>query len=117
MVLVLMFIVLFLALLGVVYREVAGALRIESLHSVQVRRDQGSVPALARALALFETGLPPSNPYVCGVTVDTPGGPRAFTVTFATQDGVTWQVGSSPAADGETPPPMPDFFGTHPAGP
>ena len=96
MMLVLMFIVLFLALLGVVYREVAGALRIESLHSIEVQRDAGSVHALARALALLETGLPPANPYVCGVTIDTPDGPLAFTVTFATEDGVTWQVQSSP---------------------
>ena len=43
MALVLMFIVLFLAMLGVVCRELAGALRIESLHSLEVQRDKGSV--------------------------------------------------------------------------
>ena len=116
MMLVLMFIVLFLALLGVVYREVASALRIESLHSLQVRRDEGSVQAMARALALLDSGLPPANPYVCGVTIDTPGGPEALTVTFTTEDGVTWQVQSSPTAAGEAPPPMPGFFGGPAAG-
>jgi hypothetical protein len=114
MMLVLMFIVLFLALLGIVYREVAGAIRIESLHTIQVRRDAGSVHALARALALLETGLPPANPYVCGVTIDTPGRPLAFTVTFATEDGTTWQVQSSPTTGGEPPLPMPNFFGAPP---
>ena len=72
MVIVLMFIVLFLAMLGVVCRELAGALRVESLHAIEVQRDEGSIQALARALALLETGLPPTNPYVCGATIDTP---------------------------------------------
>jgi hypothetical protein len=115
MTLVLIFIVLFLALLGVVYRELAGTLRIESLHSLEVQRDTGSVHALARGLALLESGLPPTNPYACGVTIETPGGPLAFTVTFTTQDGVTWQVCSAPTAPGEAPPPMPGVFGTTPA--
>jgi hypothetical protein len=111
MVIVPMFIVLFLAMLGVVYREVAGALRIESLHSLQVSRDKGSVCALGRGLALLENGLPPTNPYECCATVNTPAGPRTFTVTFASVDGVTWQVSSSPASGGAASPPMPDYFG------
>ena len=114
MALVLMFVVLFLALLGVVYREVAAALRIESLHSIEVRRDEGSVQALAQGVALLESGLPPTNPYACGVTIDTPDGPMTFTVTFSSEDGTTWQVQSSPAAGGQTSLPMPASFGTHP---
>ena len=53
MMLVLVFIVLFLALLGVAYRQTAAALRIESVRSLQIQRDEGSIHALARALALL----------------------------------------------------------------
>ena len=111
MVIVPIFIVLFLAMLGVVYREVAGALRIESLHALQVSRDEGSICAMGRGLALLENGLPPTNPYVCCATIDTPAGPQIFTVTFASADGVNWQVSSSPTSGGATSPPMPVFFG------
>ena len=115
MVLVLMFIVLFLALLGVVYRDLSGSLRIESLHALEQRRDEGTIAALARALALLESGLPPANPYACSVTIDTSAGPQAFTVAFASEDGVTWQVQSSPTVAGQTAPPMPAYFGAPPA--
>ncbi len=61
-------------------------------------------------MALLETGYPPTNPYVCGVTIDTSTGPSAFTVTFVSQGGGNWSVNSAPTAADESPLPMPLVF-------
>jgi len=111
MVIVLVFILLFLSLWGVAYRQTAAALRAESVEVNRVERDEGSTQAVARGLALLETGLPPSNPYVCGITVTTPTGPRAFTVTFTPEGSNNWSVQAAPTAAGTSPPPMPSTFG------
>lgn len=66
---VLVFGVLFLVLLGVAYRQTASVLRVETVRVQQAQRDQGSVAAVALGLDLLETGLPPSDPYSCTVTV------------------------------------------------
>lgn len=110
MMLVLVFIVLFLTMLGVACRRTAAALRIESVRALQVQRDEGSLHALARGLALLETGLPPSDPYACGVVIDTSEGARSFTVTFTSEGGNNWSVTSSPTGAGEAPPAMPVVF-------
>jgi hypothetical protein len=110
MVLVIVFIVLFLAFLGVAYRQFGTALRVESVHSQQVQRDEGSLHALARALALLETGLPPTSPYSCGVTISTSRGPSVYTITFANEGSTNWSVRAAPRAPGDNPPPMPVTF-------
>ncbi len=115
MVIVVMFIVLFTALLGVVFRELAGALRVETLHTLEVQRDTGSVVALAQALALLQTGVPPASPYVCYTTVGTPPSSQNFIVTLSSEDGTTWTVQVSPPipAGGELPSlQMPATFST-----
>ena len=108
--LVFMFIVLLLAFLMVAYRGVASAVRIESARSAEVSRDEGSTQALAKAMALLETGLPPGNPYVCGATIQTSAGPRPFTVTFTLESGTTWQVSVAATAADDSPQPMPPSF-------
>ena len=105
MVLVLVFIALMLCLYGVAYRQVAAALRIESTRVLQAQRDEGSVHALATGLALLETGLPPSSPYVGALTIDTSTGQRSFTLTFALEGGDTWAVTSAPTGPLENPDP------------
>jgi TRAP-type mannitol/chloroaromatic compound transport system permease large subunit len=107
---VLVFVVLFVSLLGVAWRNTASALRIASVRSLQIQRDEGSLHALARALHLLETGLPPSNPYVCGVTIDTSRGSRSFTVTFTLVEGTTWSVHTRLTPSGESPQAMPEDF-------
>jgi len=111
---VLAFVVLFLALLGVAWRRVASALRIASVRTVQSQRDQGSIPALARAVHLLETGLPPASPYVCGVTIDTSRGPRRYTVTFTVEEETRWSVHADVTPAAENPPSMPDTFAVAP---
>ncbi len=106
----LLFVVLFTAMLGVAWRSTASALRLESVRAIQARRDQGSIHAMARAMRLLETGLPPSTPYVCAVTIDTADGPRAYAVTFVAEDGSNWSVRSAALEAGKSPPPMPDTF-------
>lgn len=114
MLLVVLFVLLFLAMLGVSYRELGAALRIESTRVQQVQRDQGCVPAAARGLALLETGLPPSNPYVGAVTIPTSTGPCSFTVTFTSEGGNNWAVNAMLTPPGTDPPPLPSTFAPSP---
>jgi hypothetical protein len=112
MVLVTIFMVLMLSLVGVAYRRIGAALRVESVRSQQLLRDQGSLQALAAALALLETGSPPSNPYVCGTTVMTVAGLRSYTITMSSDADNQWTVESALTANGATPTPMPQTFAT-----
>lgn len=108
--LVLVFVVLFLALLGVAYRNVVSALRLETVHVQQAQRDEGSIHALARAVTLLETGLPPSSPYVRGAIISTSNGPRSYTVTFTLTGGTNWRIDVAPTEAGEGPAPLPPTF-------
>ena len=111
MMLVLVFIVLFLGFLGVALRQTAAALRIESVRIMQIQRDEGSVHAVARGLALLETGLPPTDPYVCGVDINISTGIRSFTVTFSSEVEGQWSVHSVATPAGDSPQVMPASFG------
>jgi hypothetical protein len=112
--LVLVFIVLFLLLLGVAWRRVASALRIASVRTVEVQRDEGALHALARGMHLLETGLPPTNSYVCGTTINTSSGPRSYTVAFTLEEGTTYSVHVDLTQPTESPPAMPDTFAPDP---
>jgi len=107
---VLAFVILFVSLLGVAYRQTASSLRLEKARSAQAVRDAGAVHALARAMALLETGRPPSDPCIRGVTLETPAGPRAYTVTFTSLGDDNWRVGVAPTGDGVAPAPLPTIF-------
>ncbi len=110
MLLVLAFLVIFFSLLSLAFSQLAALVRAETVRANESQRDQGSAPALARALALLETGYPPSNPYACGATVDTPTGPSEYTVTFSSPAAGSWTIHVTPTADGESPAPMPLLF-------
>jgi hypothetical protein len=55
--LVMLFVVLFGAMLGVAWRRVASALRVEHVLSVRTSSDKGSIQALDRALRVLESRL------------------------------------------------------------
>jgi hypothetical protein len=107
MLLALVFLVLFLSLWSLAYRQVASVLRIETARSTRIRRDEGCTRAVARGLALLETGYPPTTPYSCGVTLTTSAGARDFTVTFTLEGGSNWSVAATP---GTSTIPMPAQF-------
>lgn len=87
------FVILFLAMLGVVWRQTASILRIESLRAVQTRRDQGCLLAAVQGIHYLEqTSSPaPAQSY----TIDG----RTYTVTFVqdTADTTQWTVRAVPA--------------------
>jgi hypothetical protein len=114
MVLVLLFIALMLSMYSVSYRQLASALRIEHIRLLQSQRDEGSTKALARGLSLLETGLPPTDPFVCGVTIDTSVGQRSYTVTYSGEGANLWAVHVAPTQPMEDPPPMPEHFAEPP---
>jgi hypothetical protein len=55
--LVMLFVVLFGAMLGVAWRRVASAIRIEHVCDVRKRCDRGSIQVLAQAMQVLETRL------------------------------------------------------------
>ena len=115
MLLVLVFSVLLLSLYSLAYRSMAGALRIETARALENQRDEGSIRAAARAVALLETGAPPTDPYTCGVAIDTSAGTRSFTVTFATEGSpAMWSVRCEPTLPDQDPPAMPVSFAPAP---
>ena len=114
MLMALVFIALLLSIYSVVYRQVAAALRIETARTLQRQRDEGSPQALARGLALLETGLPPEDPYVCAVTIGTSTGERSFTVTFTSEAEGHWSVHAAPSQPPNSPEPMPASFAAEP---
>jgi hypothetical protein len=108
--LVLAFVILFAAMLSVAYQETASALRVETVRSQEAQRDEGSVRALAMGFALLETGLPPSDPYACVVTIQTTTGARDYVVTFTSDGASGWTVQAAPLQAGQAPTPMPTTF-------
>ncbi len=111
-VLVLIFIALMLCMYSVAYRHVAAALRIETARTLLKQRDEGSVHALAGGVTLLETGMPPSDPYVCAVIIGTSPNERSFTVTFVSEGGNAWSVSAAPTQWPDEPQAMPATFAT-----
>ena len=110
MVLVMVFIALMLTFYSVAYRHVAAAVRAETIRVKQRQRDEGCLRAAARGLSLLETGLPPSNPYVCGTIIGTPPDARSFTVRFQSEVEGVWSVRAYPTEWPDAPEPMPSTF-------
>jgi hypothetical protein len=102
MVAVVMFVLVFLGLWTVAARQISSMLRVEQARAKRIARDAAALPsrqALAQALAALESGFPPTNPYVCLVTV----GSTEFAVTFVinpdTEDPTDWLVTASTITD------------------
>ena len=112
MLLVLVFIALVLSFFSLSYRHLATALRAETFSMMTRERDQGSLAALAAGLTLLETGLPPSDPYVCATSIATSAGATSYTVTFASEGGAgaIGQVEARPTGELESPEAMPATF-------
>ena len=104
------FLVLMLATTGAVHRHLSSTLRIEQARVRTEQRDEALIHAVARAVALLETGTPPSTPYVCGTTIDTSQGLESITVTFTSESAEIWSVHAAPTPPAESPQPMPISF-------
>lgn len=107
---VLAFIVFFFSLLAVGTSQLSGLLRSQTVQAERTLCDAGSTTAVARGLALLETGYPEASPYSCGVTLTTPNGNSPFTVTFTYLGSNKWTVNAHPTALGEITTPMPAQF-------
>jgi hypothetical protein len=94
--LVMIFVVIFLAMLGVTWRQVASVLRIETVRQSQVRRDQGCLTAAVQGIHLLESAPITSSPYVWNTTVD--GKPYTVTFTENPGDSTLWTVEAVPTS-------------------
>lgn len=110
MLLVLAFIVFFFSLLAIGSGQLSSLLRSQTVQKQRTRCDEGSSTAVARGLALLETGYPATNPYVCAVTLTTSDGDLQFTVTFTYLGSNKWTVNARPTVVGEYPAAMPAQF-------
>lgn len=81
MMLVLVFLLLMLGMVGTTFRHVGSVLRVEAVRSNQILRDEGSLRAAARGVAMLENGPPPTDPYAVTLGVTTSAGPRSYLVT------------------------------------
>jgi len=113
--LVIVFVVLFTAILGVAWRRVASALRVEHVAEVRKRCDEGSVQVLAKAMALLETCLRQDTTGVARLPTSSPENEfyeaigtspvTYYIVTFVHTDGDTtgrrWTVSVKTAASAE----------------
>jgi hypothetical protein len=97
--LVIIFIALFLTMLGLAWRQTSSLLRVETIRAVQMRRDQGCLPAAILGIHYLETcqanSTTPSSPQL--YLID--GFPNTFTVAFtleSTSGGKTWSIVATP---------------------
>ena len=112
--LAMVFNILMLALLGLAYRQLGSTLRIETARVQQIQRDEGPLRAAARALALLETGVPPSDPYVRKVHADTSEGPSDFIITITSEGNGLYSVQAAKAGTNDPTPPINETFGMVP---
>lgn len=116
--LVSVFIVIFLAMLGVAWRYVASMLRVEQMIDIQRRGDEGSVAAISIGMQVLESRLywdstagvakikqndgayrlPSDAPLRCKYYCTTASSPGWYAVQFTAQatDGTSWKVEASP---------------------
>ena len=110
MLMVLVFVALLMTTATVTQRHLASSLRVERAREQARIRDEGSLHALAEAVDLLETGLPPSSPYVASLTLTTSLGPQVYTITYQDQGGGDWDIQARPPLPGESPPTLPATF-------
>jgi hypothetical protein len=94
------FLVLVALLWEGVFFQMAGYLRAEKVLSEYRTGRQGCSHALAWALALLETGVPPENPYVCRMApTDDPA--DIYVATFQRAANLRYTVTVRPATEGD----------------
>jgi hypothetical protein len=92
--LVIVFLVLFLAMLGIAWRQVASVLRVETVRATQARRDQGCLLAAVKAMHELERDPTMTSPQDFLI-----GDFGTFTVTFEkdTSTPPIWTITAKPA--------------------
>jgi hypothetical protein len=98
--LVVIFIALFLTILGLAWRQTSSLLRVGTIRAIQMQRDQGCLPAAIQGIHYLEicqaNSTTPSSPQVYLIN----GFSNTFTVTFtleATSGGSkTWSIVAVP---------------------
>ena len=113
------YLMVLLTVWGVAFRSVASAYRVETVRSARQSRDEGTMTALGRALALLRTGTPKhedgsdlveGETYRCYIRLDTRTGPRWFAATYTREaDPETWSARAEAVEWGGLPL-MPETF-------
>lgn len=93
---VLVFLAVTLVYVSLNQRRTAAILRVERARVELDDFDRGPKQAVAQALKVLETGLPPSNPYECALTVNTASGAHAYRLQFSSSVAGRWSLECSP---------------------
>jgi hypothetical protein len=107
---VLVFLAVSMVFIGLGQRRISALLRIEKARIADDDFNDGAVQAAGKALALLETGSPPSNPYDCGVTLTTSAGNVSYQVSFTSTVTNEWTIQVTPIASLGSLPTMPALF-------
>jgi hypothetical protein len=93
--LVIVFLVIFLAMLGTAWRQVASVLRVETARASQTRRDQECLLAAIKGMHLIEDGTITAS---CSGEYPLDGCSNTFTITFEKDAGdpTIWTVKAVP---------------------
>jgi hypothetical protein len=112
MMLVIILNLVLLTILGVAFRQMNSSVNIETTRLQQLQRDTGSVQALAVALSLLETGLPPAKSFTGGLTLPTASGPQTYVITFSLvgTTGTAYSVTAAPLQDNQVVQALPSTF-------
>lgn len=95
---VMIFLGVMLTFIAIGQRQLSSALRLERARAEAEFRDEGALQALAQGLRLLETGLPPSDPYVCRTDITTSRGVLTFDVNFSSDGLNNWTVTVAPGS-------------------
>src|SRR5688572_27771228 len=79
---VLLFLAIAFGMWAVLFRSAGSALRIDEARSHRAARAEWTASAVANGLRLLETGSPPSDPYVCKLSITQDAQTRWFRLTY-----------------------------------
>jgi hypothetical protein len=100
--LVIVFVALFLTMLGLAWRQTSSLLRVETIRAIQSRRDRGCLLAAVRGIHYLEKCQAEAAVPEAAQAYYIDGFPNTFTVTFtleaASGGSKTWSVTAKPTA-------------------
>jgi hypothetical protein len=111
---VLLFLVFAFATWTIYFRSSASLLRVEQARVERETRDQWTAPAMAQALRLLQTGMPPTDPYSCKLELTQDGVTKYFLLSYERISAARWTVTAAPTTSDEVAVDAPSTFAIPP---
>jgi hypothetical protein len=114
---VLLFLAVAFGMWAMLFRSSATVLRFEQARTLRAGRANFAAPAMATGLRLLETGVPPSDPYACKVTLELDGVTRYYRLGFEQIAPNRWTIDASPTTEDDITADAPATFAVAPDAP